>query len=187
MRICGAMRLILATSLMVSSTGFSPMQCRKNAPGSGSRRALACYRLAGCEKMKILMGMEGALNGYVAFNKRRSPLSVRDRGTSDGILAYVPVHGGITYVNKDQTACVFGFDTAHYNSEAVPRTDKNWIQWQCRVLYEGLVLAGKIEKDYVRAKGNYEKRRQVLLPLIDLVPEEDLGFGAIINVLSGEL
>lgn len=77
-----------------------------------------------CERLKTIMDMEGALNGYVAFNKRHSPLPVRDRGIGDGILAYVPVHGGITYINKDQTACVFGFDTAHYNSECYPRTEQ---------------------------------------------------------------
>lgn len=139
------------------------------------------------EKLPGLLEMDGALNGYVAFNKRHSPVTVRRREATDGILAYVPVHGGITSVNKDQTASVFGFDTCHYYSKHFPITDKSWIQWQCKVLHEGLVIAGKIEKDYLRARGNNKRCAEILQPLRDLMPEEELGFGAMINLLSGEL
>ncbi len=139
-----------------------------------------------CERLSMLMEMEGALNGYVAFEKRHAPMTIRRRGAGDDVFPYVPVHGGITYINKDQTACVFGFDTAHYNSRYVPGKDKNWIRWQCQVLYEGLILAAKIGKHYLRTQSN-ERRAELVQPLLDLVPEEDLGFSAIINLLGGQL
>jgi hypothetical protein len=125
--------------------------------------------------------MVGALNGYVAFPKRRAPLRTRK---ADGIVDFIPVHGGVTYYHKDATACVFGFDTGHFNSSHLPITDKAWIKWQCKVLYEGVVKAAAIENEYRHAQTN-DARAKILQPLADLIPEEDLGTGALIRIMFG--
>jgi hypothetical protein len=135
-----------------------------------------------CNSIPTYMSMEGALNGYVAFDKRHAPLIARD----EGILSYLPVHGGVTYAVKDSCACVYGFDTAHVISDHMPRTERPWIAWQCRVLYESILLAATLERRYLRAQTNSEKAR-ILQPLLDLVPEEELGTGALLNILCREL
>lgn len=133
----------------------------------------------------FLRSLIGALNGYVVFPRRHAPVRMGPRAT--GILEYVPVHGGITYAVKDSLGCVFGFDTAHHDSPGLPTHDKKFIQWQCRLMYEGLVIAGKIEDDYARAKGNNRRRADIVQPLLDLVPEQGYSLGVMLNILGGEL
>jgi hypothetical protein len=135
--------------------------------------------------MKDLLEMRGALNGYVAFPKRRAPLRGR-RWDDLGIAAYVPVHGGITYAVKDQTACVYGFDTGHITSDGVPRADKKWIAWQCRVLHEGIRKAELVEKAYVRAQTDRERIRLVR-PLLEMVPEQELSTHVMLKMLTGRI
>lgn len=138
-----------------------------------------------CEGMSSIRQMSEALNGYVAFPKRRAPMQGRTREELT-ILDFIPVHGGVTYIHKDATACVFGFDTCHYNSGFMPNKERPWIAWQCRVLYQGILAAAKLEMKFRRAQ-TVEKRAEILQPLRDLVPEEDFGFGAMLHILSGEL
>ena len=77
-----------------------------------------------CERSSI-GEMVGSLNGYVAFPKRRAPLRVPKLfDEKNGLLDYIPVHGGVTYSCKDATGCVFGFDTAHFGSKFIPRTER---------------------------------------------------------------
>jgi hypothetical protein len=113
---------------------------------------------------------EAGLQGYVAFPKRRAPLLTRRIGGEDSLLKYVPVHGGITYALKDETAMVYGFDTSHFNSAAFPIREKKFIRWQCQLLYEGIMRARKIEREYLRL---CDRRARLALarPLRDLAPE----------------
>jgi hypothetical protein len=134
-----------------------------------------------CEN-SFFKDMAGALNGYVAFPKRRAPL--RTYRDNDGLIEYIPVHGGVSYYRKDATACVFGFDTGHFNSRFMPIRDKAWIKWQCKVLYEGVLKAAAIEDQYRRASSN-DARAEILQPLVDLIPEEELGTGALIRIMFG--
>jgi len=71
--------------------------------------------------------MESALNGYVLFKKK--PVRENDY---NGILSYVPVHGGITLCHHQKEGSVYGFDTLHYNSHEYPRTDHEWIKEQIK-------------------------------------------------------
>jgi hypothetical protein len=135
-----------------------------------------------CEH-SFLGTLAGALNGYVAFPKRCAPL--RSRGT-DGVVAFIKVHGGVSYHFKDRCACVLGFDTGHLNSQYVPRTDKQWIAWQCRVLYEGILRAAEIEEQYLRAQTD-EARERIVEPLVAMIPEEDPGFEAMMQMLATRL
>jgi len=89
-----------------------------------------------------------ALNGYVAFPKRKAPKIPR---TANGIVRYIPVHGGVTWGRKDGFACVWGFDTGHHNSLEVPRTDPDWIMKECLILLAGIRKAEELFPRYKRA------------------------------------
>ena len=130
-----------------------------------------------------------ALNGYVAFDKRHAP-RVGD-GTGN-IVQYIPVHGGVTYAEKDSYAAVWGFDTMHCRSEEEPRTDPAWILANCYVLYRGLKLGAELWPEFRRA--NCARRAELAQQLIDLNEEQSgqplhqrLGFEALINLMTGQV
>ena len=123
----------------------------------------------------------GSYNGYVVFPKR--PVKQREY---EGILNYVPVHGGITYANYDKLGMVYGFDTNHYNSDNFPKEDFKWIKQQCEIMIEGILIASDVEKEYHKSKSNKEKT-EYIQKVADINPTNDLGFGAMLNLLSGKL
>lgn len=124
-----------------------------------------------------------ALNGYVAFPKRRTPKLPPE---AKELTKYIPVHGGITYACKDSLAAVWGFDTMHYGSENQPRTERAWIRANCWILYRGLLLAEQLWPEFRRASET--RRVELAQQLLDLVPEQPLGeklsTEAMISVLS---
>jgi hypothetical protein len=134
------------------------------------------------ETMKF--GDPDALNGYVAFPKRRAPKLPHGTGN---IVQYMPVHGGITLARKDSYMAVWGFDTMHCDSEKQPRTDQDWIRANCWVLYRGLVLAEKLWPEFRRAPQH--RRAELAQQLLDLIEEqplmEKLGFEAMIGTFFG--
>ena len=91
----------------------------------------------------------------------------------EGILEHIPVHGGITYACKDQTAYVYGFDTNHWNSDLIPGNNIEWMTGQCAKLYQGILVAAKIETAYERAQTD-SARAKILQPLYDIAPDEPL-------------
>jgi len=124
--------------------------------------------------------------GYVRFPKR--PVKVAGY---DGILDYVPVHGGITYAHNDEAGMVYGFDCAHYNDEHNPLVrDPEWLKRECQNMADGILLAAKFEDRYLRAEGDNEQRAAILAEY-----EAELGinidvadnFGVMLNVLFGSL
>lgn len=123
----------------------------------------------------------GGYNGYVVFPKR----PVKERGY-DGILSYVPVHGGITYANNDKLGMVYGFDVLHYNSDDIPKNDMKWTKKQCKIMIKGILVSSKVEKAYRKGKSNEEKT-EYIQKVADVNHTNDIGFGAMINLLSGEL
>ena len=121
--------------------------------------------------------------GYCRFAKR----SVREEGY-DGILAYVPVHGGITYAERDDDgSIVYGFDCAHYNSPPAP--DTAWLHEQCELMARAILAAKPYEKRYLRCVSQKGKAKVLdeYLESIGANADEALGFGAMINLLCGEL
>ena len=127
-----------------------------------------------------------ALNGYVAFPKRHAP---RLKMGSGNIVQYIPVHGGITYMEKDSVAAVWGFDTQHLSSEKEPIAEPEWVVANCWILYRGLKLAAKLWPEFRRA-GNM-RRAELAQQLLDLVEEQPLGdklgFEAMLSVLTGRI
>jgi len=87
----------------------------------------------------------GALNGYIHFKTRPTT----EKGYQ-GILTYVPVHGGITLANSDgRGGIIYGFDTGHCDSEKYPRTDKAWIKRQIGLMLRGILRARTVEIPYL--------------------------------------
>lgn len=130
----------------------------------------------------ITGGYGGGYNGYVTFPKR----PVREPGYN-GLLNYVPVHGGITYANGNKDGSMeYGFDTAHYKSEEMPRTDVNWIKQQIRQMAKGIIIASDNEAGYLRCISNRGKAKYAQR-VADVAPEEEIGFGGLINMMSGKL
>lgn len=120
--------------------------------------------------------------GYAVFK----PRPVVEPGMK-GIITYVPVHGGITFMVEDQSGAVYGFDTCHYNSSNFPNRDKNWIKWQIQVMIEGIKLAAQLEPEYLAADLDNSRKAEIIDRLRALVPEEELNFMTILNALSSEL
>jgi hypothetical protein len=125
--------------------------------------------------------LEVGYNGYAVWKER--PLV--EPGFY-GVLAYVPVHGGITYAEHDELGTVYGFDTAHANSEGFPIRDIEWIKHEILMLILGVEMAAKIEPEYLAADGDNQRRAELVQPLIDLA-EGGLNFGTMLNLMSGEL
>jgi hypothetical protein len=135
----------------------------------------------------------GPWNGYVRFAKR----PVREQGY-DGILTYVPVHGGITYANADGKGMVYGFDCAHLGDE--PDGDNweqvnnyEWMRGECERMGMGVLLAATVEARYLLAPSSEEKgeiideyhRACALWGGGDFELTEN--FGAMLRVLGGDL
>jgi len=139
-----------------------------------------------CESVPFCISMIGSLNGYVAFPKRRAPLLARSAIDRSGLLDFIPVHGGVTWALKDEFACVYGFDTQHFDSERVPRDDKLWIRWQCKILYQSILRTAKVERAFRRSR-NPEDRIRIAQSIVDIIPEENMGMGALLRLISGEI
>jgi len=125
----------------------------------------------------------GGLNGYCRFPTR--PL-IEDG--YHGIANYVPVHGGITYAEQEDDGFVYGFDTAHYNSESVPRHDPEWIKGQCAIMVAGLRKAADVERKYLRCVTNQGKAKHAQ-EVLDVAPNADgmSNFGVMINLITGHI
>ena len=125
--------------------------------------------------------MEDALNGYVEFPKR----PVREQGY-EGLLTYVPVHGGITYANEDEDGMIYGFDTLHHDSSSKPRSNKEWIKKQIEIMIKGILLAKKLEAKYLRCITNKGKAKYAQ-QIMNLQKEESMNLGVNINLICGKL
>lgn len=122
-------------------------------------------------------------NGYIVFPKR----PVREQGY-DGVLTYVPVHGGITYVGAYNSGVVYGFDTAHYNSDKYPIEDFEWIKSQIKIMLLGILKAKEVEAKYLKALTNKTKAKYVQM-VIDVGGKgaDWQNVGVMINLLSGKV
>ena len=125
--------------------------------------------------------------GYARFKARPTKTT-----GYDGILTYVPVHGGITYSGERKDgSMVYGFDCAHAGDESNPRLhEKDWLIPECERMAKGILAAAKVEDEYLLAEGDNEKRAEIIQKYHD-----DLGvefnvkdnFGAMINLLCGSI
>lgn len=121
------------------------------------------------------------LNGYVVYPVR----PVKEDGYG-GIMTYVPVHGGITYAEEDESGMVYGFDTAHHDSEQFPRNDSEWIKEQIKVMIDGIKVAAEVEQEYLASDDN-NKRADLCQRVLNVQPSQWQNFGVMINLLTGKV
>jgi len=138
-------------------------------------------KIEGYEYFIVPAPIEDALNGYVVFPKK--PVRESDY---NGILTYVPVHGGITLCEHCKEGSIYGFDTLHCDSESFPRTDKEWIKSEIKVMIDGILKAKEVELKYLKCTTNKGKAKYCQM-VQDIKPETEHNFGVMINLLSGQL
>jgi hypothetical protein len=137
---------------------------------------------------------QGHYCGYVRFPKR----PVREKGY-EGILTYVPVHGGITYTKESEDgSMVYGFDCGHCDdwSETHPY-GKKWtleeVVKETENMATAIQLATKYEKRYLQALTNKGKAKIIDEYHRELKQKHGIAFNlndnfrAMINVLGGIL
>jgi hypothetical protein len=132
--------------------------------------------------------------GYVRFKER----PFREKGY-DGILTYVPVHGGITYADQDKQGMVYGFNCAHcgdYTGPVYEQAPEGYKVWQedmviaeTEKLAKGLLAAVKFEKRYLTNISNKGKAKVIDEYHKELGEKFNVGdnFGASLKLLSGRL
>ena len=124
--------------------------------------------------------------GYVRFTKK--PVK---EDSYNGILTYVPVHGGITYAHWSDYGMVYGFDCAHSGDENNPDVRAiSWLTDQCHLMADGIALAAEFEDRYLLATGDNAERAAIVTEFHEkLGAEDDMtnNFGAMLNVLCGRL
>lgn len=130
--------------------------------------------------------------GYVRFPRR----IVREPGY-DGILAYTPVHGGITYAEADSLdgSMVYGFDCAHSNSHELPTNDPEWLLWQCRLMRWGICFLAPAESlySYMTNKGRSSLLDRKLDAFQEFSGDDSAkaaamqSFSAMVNLIFGRL
>lgn len=132
----------------------------------------------------VLKAPYEGLNGYAYFPSR----PVREEGY-DGIVAYVPVHGGITFARPTKDGgIIYGFDTGHCDSDKFPRYEPEWIMGQIAAMISGLKRAAEVEQKYLKAMTNKGKAKHISY-VYDTEPDKAGGysFGIMLNLLGGKL
>lgn len=124
----------------------------------------------------------GGFNGYCFFDIK--PLR---EDSYRGIACYVPVHGGITFAVASGKGMVYGFDTAHCDSEEYPRDDRTWIKEQIKVMIRGLLMASEVEAKYLRCVSNKGKAKYAQMVSDIGALEHRMNFGVNLNLLAGQL
>lgn len=117
--------------------------------------------------------------GYVRFAE--NPFA--RGGPVERFLDYVPVHGGITY----HTGNVFGFDCGHCDDENNPNLkDIDWLTKHIETFADAILAAKPVELKYRRLRSNKSKG-ELLDEYRRSYPDVELGFGALLRGLSGQL
>lgn len=170
--------------------------------GYPENEALATWEHEAGAICSIARMKQGHLCGYARFPKR----PVREEGY-DGILRFVPVHGGLTYAQgHDDGSMVYGFDCTH-SGDAVPieferypqYRDPNGRVWteaevarETTAMVVAILIAAKYERRYLRCT-KPKGRARVIDEYHELLSERGIvfdlndNFGAMISVLGGEL
>lgn len=128
-------------------------------------------------------------NGYVRFPS--NPFKKHEG--YNGILKYVPVHGGLTFAEEDwDGSMVYGFDCAHADDGARAEFyDEVWLKEHCEMMGKAITICAWYESKYLNTKTD-ETRAQVIEEMTTEI-EKKVGlefnvqdnFGAMITVLCG--
>jgi len=135
----------------------------------------------------LVLQSSGYYCGYVRFPTR--PVQEEDY---EGILTYVPVHGGITYAsNQAEEGMVYGFDCAHSGDEYnTTMLDTEWLTAECEAMARAIKVAAVYEQEYLNAKGDNKRCAEILDSYQETLGRDlDVSdnFGAMINLMTGRL
>lgn len=133
----------------------------------------------------VLLTTMGHYCGYARFADK----PVKEPGYN-GILSYVPVHGGITYAHAGDDGMVYGFDCAHLDDERNPlMRDIDWLKGQCQKMADSIVLAAEYEDRYLMAAGDNTTRAAIIDEFTKKLGGLEVtdNLGAMINVVCGQL
>lgn len=128
--------------------------------------------------------------GYVRF-----PVRPVQEPSYNGIMTYVPVHGGITYARSSEDgSIVYGFDCAHADDDKNPELkDIEWLMAECETMAQGIKIATEFEQEYLANDGDDKARADVLDRYHQRMSERGVkfeitdNFGAMINAMFGGL
>lgn len=132
----------------------------------------------------------GHFCGYATFSMRPTI----EQGY-DGILTYVPVHGGITYARRDEDGTfTYGFDCSHCNDEEDPRCrDLDWLTRETEKFVIAIPVAVAYESRYLAAEDSKAKAQVIDQMHEELERDHEIrfdvkdNFGATLKLLSGRL
>ena len=126
--------------------------------------------------------------GYVSFPKR----PVIEQGY-EGILTYVPVHGGITFATEYKNGMTYGFDCGHYkDANNLDLQNIAYLADECIRMALAIKMAAKYEKRYLKCKDDNGKKVKIiekyhLRLLKENLSDGDLditdNFGAMMNTI----
>lgn len=140
--------------------------------------------------LSIVRHSSGHYCGYIRF---KQPV-VKEEGYQ-GLLTYVPVHGGITYAEHDAEGWVYGFDCAHLRDAENPLFQQMpWLVKETISMAISIIEASKWEYYYLLRKESWI-RAEVIDAFHEALEEkygisaEDItnNFGVCIRLLSGQL
>ena len=123
-------------------------------------------------------------NGYFIAKPEVQFKSVEKSGY-DGILAYVNVHGGITYAKQLKDGCwIYGFDTVHHDSDQFPCNDLEWIKKELAIMIQSIHIAQKVEEEYMAKRGIINDMFSNATEERDFTPEESALFDGFFDNLN---
>jgi hypothetical protein len=92
--------------------------------------------------------------GYAIFEK---PQLLNGKDMHYKIVAEIPVHGGLNFVQKYGNLTIYGFDCGHCDDDAKPFTkDMKWLTEETERMTTGILLIKESEHDFINAS-NKEK------------------------------
>lgn len=145
-------------------------------------RAFEQWEYRGTVCYLVLTSM-GHACGYARFPSK----PVKEDGYY-GILTYVPVHGGITYAEKDDAGMVYGFDCAHSGDDCDPRTwDTEWLKGQCHVMVDAIIAAATVEDEYLATEDSGERGKLLDRYLEPFGGPDMSNSGMLLNLMAGQL
>ena len=83
---------------------------------------------------------------------------------------------------------IYGFDTAHCNSDEYPRTSHDWIKKQIKLMLKGILKAKEVELKYLKALRQSTKIKYAQMVLdVDESHKNEFSLGAMIGILCGKV
>lgn len=172
-------------------------------PGNTRYRLVSSRRLGGVE-----LFVTGAMTSVPTFSDRslswnkvekfngycRFPSKPVIEAGYNGMLTYVPVHGGITYAAHLAGVSTYGFDTNHYGDEDNPLVSNiEWVEHQAWIMATGIRVAARHEAAYLRTDAPEARAHLLDRYHRDMVKRVGAqfslhnNFGAMLKLLSGTL